>query len=144
MFFIILGIFAGACFILNKSINMLLSNETGIFSSNFINHLTGLLGSFIIYIIVISFSEVKVANITNLPFYAFLGGTFGATFIILSNYSFSKTSVITSSILILSGQFLSSLLFDYLVLNNGIKITKVIGAILIIIAIILYSSEKND
>ncbi|MDV3428725.1 MAG: DMT family transporter [Bacillota bacterium] len=142
--YIIFGIIAGACFILNKSINMLLSNETGIFSSNFINHLTGLLGSIIVLFISLIFIPMKGTLLSGIPFYGFLGGVLGATFVVLSNHTFSKTSVITSSILILAGQFLSSIIFDLIVLKHNLQITKILGAVLIILAILLYSSEKNE
>jgi len=142
--FIIFGITAGSCFILNKSINMLLSNETGIFSSNFINHLTGLLGSIAIFFISLIFVPMNKVLLSGIPFYGFLGGVLGATFVILSNHTFSKTSAITSSILILAGQFLSSIIFDFIVLKHNIDIIKILGAALIIFAILLYSSEKNE
>lgn len=142
--FIIFGITAGSCFILNKSINMLLSNETGIFSSNFINHLTGLLGSIAIFFISLIFVPMNKMLLSGIPFYGFLGGVLGATFVILSNHTFSKTSAITSSILILAGQFLSSIIFDFIVLKHNIDIKKILGAALIIFAILLYSSEKNE
>lgn len=141
--FIIFGIIAGSCFILNKSINMLLSNETGIFSSNFINHLTGLLGSIAVFFISLVFIPMKNVSLAGIPFFGFLGGIMGATFVILSNHTFSKTSAITSSILILAGQFLSSIIFDFIVLKHNMELKKILGAILIILAILLYSSEKK-
>ena len=142
--YIVFGIIAGACFILNKSINMLLSNETGIFSSNFINHLTGLLGSIVIFFISLIFMPMNGVLLSGIPFYGFLGGVLGATFVVLSNHTFSKTSVITSSLLILAGQFISSIIFDFLVLKHNLQFTKILGAVLIILAILLYSSEKNE
>lgn len=142
--YIVFGIIAGACFILNKSINMLLSNETGIFSSNFINHLTGLLGSIIIFFISLIFIPMNRVMLSGIPFYGFLGGVLGATFVVLSNHTFAKTSVITSSIIILAGQFLSSIMFDFLILKHDLQFTKILGAVFIILAILLYSSEKNN
>lgn len=138
--YIILGIITSFCFLMCKSINMLLAKETGIFSSNFINHLTGLTGSILVFFISLIFIPLKQISISSIPFYGYLGGVLGASFVILSNYTFSKTSVITSSILILAGQFLSSLLFGL----NSINLTKITGAALIILSIILYSTEKNE
>lgn len=72
----------------------------------------------------------------------------GALFIVLSNFTFSKTSVIASTILILSGQFLSSILVDILILQKDIGLKNVIGAIIIVLSVILYNSdtesEKDD
>ena len=85
--------------------------------------------------------KIGKTNLLNAPFYAYLGGVMGALFVILSNFTFYKTSVITSTILILSGQFLSSVLVDILVLQKEISLKNIAGAIIIILSVILYNNN---
>ncbi|KAB3529244.1 DMT family transporter [Alkaliphilus serpentinus] len=141
---IILAAIMGGLFIIIRSLNMMLGNSIGIYGSNLMNHLTGTIGSSIIYLMVIVTGVQKFQSYENIPLYALMGGIIGSTFVILSNYSFSKTSVVTSTILLLCGQFISSLIIDILILDIEIKPTAITGAILIIIGAILYSYKSKD
>ncbi len=126
------------------SINMLLGKQLGIYTSNMVNHLTGIAGSGIIFIFALMLGMSKGVELGGIPAYAFLGGVMGSTFVVLSNYSFSKTSVVTSTILILCGQFISSILIDVYILNMQIKTTSIIGALLIIIGTIMYNMKGKE
>ena len=105
------------------------------------NHIAGTLASSIIVILAMLGMKIGKTNLLNAPFYAYLGGVMGALFVILSNFTFYKTSVITSTILILSGQFLSSVLVDILVLQKEISLKNIAGAIIIILSVILYNNN---
>ncbi|SCZ03230.1 DMT family transporter [Alkaliphilus peptidifermentans] len=140
---IILAVIMGGLFIIIKSLNMMLGNKIGIYGSNLVNHLTGIIGSSIIYFTVTIIGFQKLSFYNNVPLYAFIGGIIGSTFVILSNYSFSKTTVVTSTILILCGQFISSIVIDIFILNLQIKPTAIAGAVLIVIGTILYSAKSS-
>lgn len=148
IFMIAISILTGASFIIIRTLNMKLSFEIGIYGSNLINHIAGALASSIIVFLAMQGMVIEKVNLLNAPFYAYLGGFMGALFIVLSNFTFSKTSVIASTILILSGQFLSSILVDILILQKDIGLKNVIGAIIIVLSVILYNSdtesEKDD
>ncbi|KAB3529290.1 hypothetical protein F8154_14840 [Alkaliphilus pronyensis] len=139
---IILAVIMGCMFIIIKSLNMMLGSKIGIYSSNLVNHLTGVVGSSFIYFTVLLIGLEKLQVYNNIPTYALTGGIIGSTFVILSNYSFSKTPVVTSTILILCGQFISSLIIDILVLDISIKPTAIAGALFIVLGTILYSLNK--
>ena len=141
IFIIAISLLTGASFIIIRTLNMKLSVEVGIYGSNLINHIVGTLVSSIIVILAMLSMNIGKTNLLNAPFYAYLGGVIGALFVILSNFTFSKTSVITSTILILSGQFLSSVLVDMLVLQKEISLKNIAGAIIIILSIILYNND---
>lgn len=138
---IAISLLTGASFIIIRTLNMKLSVEVGIYGSNLINHIAGTLVSSIIVILAMLGMNIGKTNLLNAPFYAYLGGVMGALFVILSNFTFSKTSVITSTILILSGQFLSSVLVDILVLQKEISLKNIAGAIIIILSVILYNRD---
>lgn len=144
---ILIGIAVGASFVIIRSLNLNLSSEIGIYGSNLVNHITGTIASILIVLVAIqSMNNIKI-NLLNIPWYAYLGGIIGALFVIISNYTFSKTSVISSTILILSGQFLSSILIDIMIFNREISLKNIMGALVIIFSVFLYNCDngrKND
>ena len=123
----ILSVLTGMVFIVVKTINMLLSKEVGIYKGNVVNHLTGLFGCTLFILI-----------------FPLLGGVMGATFVALSNYTFSKTKVLISTLLILVGQTIASVLIDYVYLNEIVSIKAILGTILIIFAVVLYNSKEAE
>ncbi|MFZ5353595.1 MAG: DMT family transporter [Bacillota bacterium] len=140
---VVLSVIMGALFIIIRSFNMMLGKQIGIYASNLVNHIAGVIGSSIIYLTVIMIGIQRHQLYENVPIYVYVGGFIGATFVVLSNYSFSKTTVVTSTILILCGQFISSLAMDILILNISIKPTAVLGAVLIILGTVLYSIKDK-
>ena len=68
----------------------------------------------------------------------------GATFVALSNYTFSKTKVLMSTLLILVGQTVASVVIDYIHLGEMISFNAVIGTVLIVLAVILYNSKEEE
>ncbi|MPM79185.1 hypothetical protein SDC9_126218 [bioreactor metagenome] len=144
IFMIAISILTGASFIIIRTLNMKLSFEIGVYGSNLINHIVGALASSIIVFLAMQGMAIEKASLLNAPFYAYLGGLMGALFIVLSNLTFSKTSVITSTILILSGQFLSSVIVDMLILQKDIGLKNIIGAIIIVLSVILYNIDTEE
>lgn len=140
---LLISIAVGASFILNKSFNMMLSKETGIYSSNLVNHITGLICCIIFLMFILNKISLEKMVLSDMPWYAWIGGFLGAGFVILSNYTFGKMNVLNSTVLILAGQFLSSLLVDVMILHINIDIKKILGAVLIALAIIIYCYSSN-
>ncbi len=137
---LILSVFTGMLFILVKTINMMLSHEVGIYKSNVTNHLTGTFGAMLFVILFATGSSFKLMDLTSVGIFPLIGGILGATFVALSNYTLSKTKVLISTLLILVGQTLCALTIDYLLLDKVISFQAIIGTILIIVAVILYST----
>lgn len=140
---ILICLLIGGLLIVIRTLNMLLGKEIGIYASNLVNHITGVLGSGLLYFAALMMNLNRAESFGHIPWYAFTGGLLGCLFVILSNYSFSKTSVITSTILILTGQFLCSILIDLLVLKLQIGFVNIIGALLISIGVVLYNFEAK-
>lgn len=138
---ILLCILIGAFLIVIRTLNMLLGKEIGIYGSNLVNHITGAIGSALLFGAALVMNLNGAADFGGMPWYAMTGGLLGCMFVVLSNYSFSRTSVINSTILILVGQFLCSLLIDLLVLKMQISMVNIIGAVLICCGVVLYNFE---
>ena len=140
----ILSVLTGMVFIIVKTINMLLSKEVGIYKGNIINHLTGLFGCTLFILIFLKSSSFEISQLLDVGIYPLLGGVMGATFVALSNYTFSRTKVLISTLLILVGQTIASVLIDYVYLNEIVSIKAILGTILIIFAVILYNSKEAE
>lgn len=142
--FLMLSVFTGMLFIMVKTINMLLSKEVGIYKANIVNHFTGLTTSFIFVLVGVQISQFTISGALSGGIFPLMGGLMGATFVTLSNFTFSKTKVLTSTLLILMGQTVSSILMDYLFFDSKISINAIIGTSLMITAVILYNKPQKQ
>lgn len=141
---LLLSVLTGMVFIIVKTLNMLSASEIGVYKSNVINHITGSLGATIFVFIFTSGSAFALSDLTHVGIYPMLGGVLGATFVALSNYTFSKTKVLISTLLILVGQTLTSVLIDYINLGQIVSLKAIIGTLMVVIAVILYSGKEKS
>lgn len=141
--FVILSIFTGMLFILIKTINMMLAKDVGIYKSNVVNHLTGTIGALIFVLLFVRQSSFQFETLTKIGIFPLIGGLLGATFVCLSNYTLPKTKVLISTLLILMGQTVASVIIDYFVLGQIASIKTLIGTVLIVVAVILYNEPKK-
>jgi uncharacterized membrane protein YdcZ (DUF606 family) len=140
---LLLSVATGMIFIITKTLNMLLSKEVGIYKSNIVNHVTGTIGAFIFVLLFLRASSFHITDLTKIGIYPLLGGILGATFVSLSNYTFSKTKVLISTVLILIGQTLASVVIDYINIDVMPSPQTLLGVVLIIIAVIMYSAPAK-
>lgn len=141
---LLLSVLTGMIFIITKTLNMLLSKDVGIYKSNVVNHITGLFGASMFVLLFLRGSDFSLNMLTHVGVFPLLGGVFGATFVALSNYTFSKTKVLISTLLILVGQTIASVTIDYFYLDKVISFKAVIGVLLVIIAVFLYNSKETS
>lgn len=141
---ILLSMLTGMIFIISKTLNMLLSKDIGIYKSNIVNHLTGLFGAVLFVVLFLRGSAFQLNDLSQVGIFPLLGGVMGATFVALSNYTFSRTNVLVSTLLILIGQTIASLIIDYIYRQEMISIQGIIGILLIIYAVFLYNSGEKQ
>lgn len=139
---LLLSVATGMIFIITKTLNMLLSKEVGIYKSNIVNHVTGTIGAFLFVLLFLRNSDFQLVDLTHIGIYPLLGGILGATFVALSNYTFSKTKVLISTVLILIGQTIASVVIDYYTLGEIVSMKTLIGTLMIIFAVIMYSAPS--
>ncbi|MBN2794206.1 MAG: DMT family transporter [Clostridia bacterium] len=141
---LLLSLVTGMIFISTKTLNMLLSKHVGVFQSNVINHVAGLLGVTLMLLLTFHKGSLFTTEVFHIGLFPLLGGFFGATFVALSNYTFSKTKVLISTLLILVGQTIAAVLMDYFIFNEVLSFTSIIGIILIVSAVLLYSKPIQE
>lgn len=139
----ILCVLTGMIFIVAKTINMLLSQEVGIYKSNVVNHVSGLLGTLLFVLMFLRGSTFELNQLLNVGVFPLIGGMLGATFVALSNYTFSKTKVLMSTLLILVGQTITAVFIDYVYADKVVSIKSIIGMALIIAAVTLYNGKEK-
>lgn len=92
-------------------------------------------GFMIIMIYLILKSEDIFIDISQIPFFAFLGGVSGVVYATINSYIFSKLGSTLTTLLVISGQMISGALIDMLNSSLYLSLVKLIGIILIIVGI---------
>ncbi|MDU3724184.1 MAG: DMT family transporter, partial [Clostridium celatum] len=83
----------------------------------------------------------SIAEMSNMPFYIFLGGVIGVMVVYTSNVVIPKIPVVYSTLLMFSGQMLCAIIIDAIVMKD-FSILKLIGAIIVVLGI-LYNSRVD-
>lgn len=135
---IIISFVAGFLLILSKTCNMSLSKNIGVYGSNMLNYLTGLALSGIFLAASYFFGNPEIPDFGQIPLYVYLGGPLGAAAIIISNFTMSKTTVITTTIIALAGQMAGSMVIDTFLLNIPLKPNTFLGSMLILCGVVLF------
>jgi len=134
-------VLVGMLFIFLKTVNMLLAKEIGVYKSNVSNHLTGVVTSILILLVLGLSFDFGLIQIDKIGLYPMLGGIVGAFFVALSNYTMSKVKVVISTVLILLGQSIAAIVIDFVYTGTIISISQLMGTILVLASIVLYNYE---
>jgi transporter family-2 protein len=140
---ILFSLLAGALLFTARIVNFQLSEHLGSAGGSFANHWIGALaGAVIIVIAQVPF----MASATPIAWYAWMGGPIGAAFVIISNLTIDKVSIMVSTTLIFIGQVLMSIVLDFLMTGKLITPKQLLGAALIFSGILLNqkASEKQQ
>lgn len=119
---------AGLFVILSRQVNGRLSLSTTPLLSSFWNHIVGfvflsLLGAVI--------GGLIPAGLEQMPWWVYLGGTLGVVFVAASSWLITRIGAVNSTLLVISGQMVSGVVFDLL---RGVPVTlwaSVLGVALI-------------
>ncbi|WP_330587736.1 DMT family transporter [Anaerocolumna sedimenticola] len=132
--YLLLSFLAGVSIVLGRIINAQLAEKIGTKQSTFINYITGLSLSIIVYLI--SKDKPIFSSVTRniVPFWAYLGGLAGVVIIMASNYVTPRLSAFYITLLIFIGQLFTGILIDYFILKE-ISIGKCIGGFLVFIGL---------
>lgn len=134
MLYLILAFTAGALVIMSMIVNSTLSRKIGVFQGTFINYTGALLFIGIISLFYKQDFSFSLTQLTNIPFWAYLGGSLGVMIVASSNIIIPKIPTIYTTLLIFIGQLLAGTLIDYFT-EASISIWKVVGGILIVIGL---------
>lgn len=141
MLMILLAVLGGVLTTLSMVVSSTLGKKIGLIQSTIIHYIGGLIGGVFILIGLGSKIAPSIAEMSNMPFYIFLGGVIGVMVVYTSNIVIPKIPVVYSTLLMFSGQMLCAIMIDAIVMKD-FSILKLIGAIIVVLGI-LYNSRVD-
>jgi bacterial/archaeal transporter family-2 protein len=94
----------------SRALNGRLSSEKGPLQSSIWNHAVGFLFLTALLLVLGGWGFTKVDG---LPFFAYLGGVFGAMYVAIQSAAFTRLGATNTTIAVISGQMFSGVLLDY-------------------------------
>lgn len=134
MVYIFIAILAGVSVVVSRIINSNLADSIGIFQGTAVNYIVGLAFSFIFLIFSNEAFSQRLSYFSNIPLWAYLGGTVGVLVVALSSYINPKISAFYLTLLIFIGQLFAGMVIDYFALNE-LSSGKIIGGLLVLIGL---------
>ena len=141
MLMILLAVLGGVLTTLSMVVSSTLGKKIGLIQSTIIHYIGGLIGGVFILIGLGSKIAPSIAEMSNMPFYIFLGGVIGVMVVYTSNIVIPKIPVVYSTLLMFSGQMLCAIMINAIVMKD-FSILKLIGAIIVVLGI-LYNSRVD-
>lgn len=141
MLMILLAVLGGVLTTLSMVVSSTLGKKIGLIQSTIIHYIGGLIGGVFILIGLGSKIAPSIVEMSNMPFYIFLGGVIGVMVVYTSNVVIPKIPVVYSTLLMFSGQMLCAIIIDAIVMKD-FSILKLIGAIIVVLGI-LYNSRVD-
>lgn len=138
MIYVILACISGFMVILSMIVNSHLAKEIGVFQGTLINYIVGLTFISVILLFTSKSINFSVNILSNIPFWAYLGGLIGVMVVAITNVVIPKIPTIYSTLLIFIGELFTGIVIDSIV-GNTISKGKIIGGILILIGLIYNS-----
>ncbi|MDR0296015.1 MAG: DMT family transporter [Prevotellaceae bacterium] len=130
---VIMAFAAGVTFIVSRTLNAKLANETNIYIGTFYNFFIGFIVSILAFLI-LGGGEVAYPDFGISPFsphwYIYTGGIIGIFVILLNNITVIKISAIYLTLLLFVGQVFSAIVID-LIIQQELSGRYLIGAVLV-------------
>ena len=142
MLMILLAVLGGVLTTLSMVVSSTLGKKIGLIQSTIIHYIGGLIGGVFILIGLGSKIAPSIAEMSNMPFYIFLGGVIGVMVVYTSNIVIPKIPVVYSTLLMFSGQMLCAIVIDAIVMGD-FSWKKLLGAIIVILGI-FYNSKIDE
>ena len=118
MLMILLAVLGGVLTTLSMVVSSTLGKKIGLIQSTIIHYIGGLIGGVFILIGLGSKIAPSIAEMSNMPFYIFLGGVIGVMVVYTSNVVIPKIPVVYSTLLMFSGQMLCAIIIDAIVMKD--------------------------
>ncbi|NGP18139.1 DMT family transporter [Devosia aurantiaca] len=136
---IIFAFTAGLLVILSRQVNGRLSLSTSPLISSFWNHIVGFIFLSLVGLVI---GGLIPPNIGEIPWWVFFGGPIGVIFVAAGSWLITRIGAINSTLLVISGQMVSGVLFDW---ARGIPVTlwaSALGIVLIIAGMALTQRKR--
>ena len=108
---IVFAFSAGLLIILSRQVNGRLSLSSTPMISSFWNHIVGFVVLTVLGLII---GGLIPANIAEIPWWVFSGGAIGVVFVASGSWLITRIGAVNSTMLVISGQMVSGVIFDFL------------------------------
>lgn len=134
MLYVLIGLLNGVVVGTSRTVYGRLSSHVGPFNASVWAHLVGL--AFLTVLILVT-GQPLYYPLTVAPPAAYLGGFFGALFVVVSSYVFPRLGAVKAALFVISGQMITAVIFDWVISGKSPTILTSIGAILVVSGIYL-------
>jgi transporter family-2 protein len=110
MIYIFLALLNGVCINISRVLIGRLSFDMGPFKASLWSYIVGFL---FVTAILLTMGGWRFNLPSEAPVFAYLGGFFGALYVVINAYVFTRLGAIKTVILVVSGQMISGILLDY-------------------------------
>ena len=138
-FMIFLALFNGFLIVTNRVFNAKLGLHVSGAGASFWNHLVGYL---FLAFVMLFFTNSRIDGIGGIPFYLFLGGLIGASYVAINSFVMPRIGATKATVLVIAGQIVLGTLID--VVNERISniVITMIGISLVMLG--MWVGDKGD
>lgn len=142
---IVMSVMGGILFALQSPINARLGNAMGgPLTGAFLSFLTGTV--VLSAVLLLQRKPILVSNITQTPWWMWIGGTLGAFMVFAAAYSVERLGSAAMLALIIAGQIIASLVIDHygILVHNPVPVSpiRIAGAVLLLAGVVLILYPK--
>lgn len=142
---IVMSVMGGILFALQSPINARLGNAMGgPLTGAFLSFLTGTV--VLSAVLLLQRKPILVSNITQTPWWMWMGGTLGAFMVFAAAYSVERLGSAAMLALIIAGQIIASLVIDHygILVHNPVPVSpiRIAGAVLLLAGVVLILYPK--
>lgn len=124
----------------SRSINGKLATFIGAFKASFWNHVGGFIFLTAILLLV---GQLNFHYIFKIPGYTYLGGFFGALFVAINSFVFTRLGAVKTIVLVIAGQMAASLLIAFKDVSIVSTLGQLVGFLIILYGIYLAKSKRE-
>lgn len=137
-----MAVLAGTLIGLSRQINGRLSLTRGALGASFWNHLVGAAALGVAALgLALAGSTPDLANLTEAPAYAWLGGTLGVVFVATGSWLVARIGATATALLVIAGQMVSGALIDTLRHGAEGAPLRALGVVVILAGVALASRK---
>ncbi|MXR70341.1 EamA-like transporter family protein [Shewanella sp. JBTF-M18] len=130
---ILLALLNGVCIGLCRILNGRLGQASDAYYASLWNHGVGFV---FLSLLLVLMPSPPVAGLLDAPLYAWLGGVVGAVFVVLNTQVILRLGTTLCSLLVISGQLLSGVLFDLVV--KAVNPLQLLGVVVIFAGVLAF------
>ena len=147
--YIFVAVLLGVLNVFNKMVNVKASEYLGNTNGTLINYFEASIISFVLLLALGAAHELKPSFVKNVPSYLYLGSVTGLIALIFLVIGTKKSTVMVSTIVVLIGQLVTSIVLDCIFFNENFSPLKLLGILFVIAGMafrekIIKKSENAD